>query len=339
MVWLGCAHTNPDYPDRTAATDMLTYGKDAIKAIGFSTIKLYLTSGYATDYPGQAFGSVPTTLTTLAQTTPMAACLADAQFTRYLLTSYTFANGLNSPYNDLTAANLSSEYTEVYNLAVHLLSTYSNKEFILQNAEGDWELLGGTNDHMEVDPIRYTRVAAFMRQRIKAVRDAQAATASTSTVKLALEMNRCLDDYGHRLYRDVLPLIDPDYVFLTIYESINTWGAQAYTEAQIETRLTSTINRIRRVKPNVPIVFSEYTWPQDETQFTTHAMNVGDLIDKVIAMATSLGVKGCVWWQLFDNEEQSPGVPRGFGLYDRNGSSTTPGALSAAGTHLDGLVP
>jgi hypothetical protein len=317
---------------------MLTYGKDAIETLGFGTIKLYLTPGYATDYPGQNFGSVPTTLTTLAQTTPMAACLADAGFTRYLLTTYTFANGLNSPYNDLTSTNLSNEYTEVYNLAVHLLSTYSNKHFILQNAEGDWELLGGVVASAEVDPLRYTRFAAFQRVRLKAVRDAQAATASTSTVKLAIEMNRCLDDYGQRLWRDVLPLVHPDYVFLTVYESINTWGAQAYTEAQIETRLTSTINRIRRVLPNVPIVFSEFTWPQDEAQFTVHGMDVGDLIDKVIAVATSLGVAGCVWWQLFDNEEQSPGVPRGFGLYSRNGSSTTPGALTAAGTHLDGLV-
>lgn len=337
-MWLGCAHTNPDYPDRTAATDMLTYGKDAIKTLGFTTIKLYLTPGYATDYPGQAFGSVPTTLTTLAQTTPMAACLADAQFTRYLLTTYTFANTINSPYHDLTPTNLANEYTEVYNLCVHLLSTYSGKEFILQNAEGDWELLGGVVAGTEIDPIRHARFAAFMRSRLRAVHDAKAATASTSTVKLAIEMNRCLDDFGDRIYRDVLPLISPDYVFLTIYESINTWGNQAYTEAQIEARLTNTVTRIRQVLPLVPIVFSEFTWPQDEAQFTTHNLSVPDLIDKVIAVGDALGVKGAVWWQLFDNEEQSPGTPRGFGIYNRDGSSTTPGTLTDAGSHLETLL-
>lgn len=338
MGFIGCAHTNPKYPDRTAAADMATYGIDTITALGFRTAKIYITPNYATDYPGQNFGAVPVNATQLAQTAPMAAILGDVDLDRIVITTYTFANSVNSPFNTLSPTNLSNEYTEIYNLVTHLRATYSNKTFILQNAEGDWELLGNTIPSSEVDPIRSSRAAAFYRTRRQAVNDACAATSGSSPVYLAVEANRVLDDYGDRLHRDAMRLIKPDFVFFTIYESINTWGSQEFTEGKIEEYLRRTAAKVRREIGDVPMVASEFNWPQDEAQFTVHSLDVPRLIDKVIAVTNDLGFKGCIWWQLFDNEEQSPGVPRGFGVYSRNGIATTPGPLTAAGVYLDTLV-
>jgi len=338
-IWYGCAHAAPQYPVRTTEQDIAIYGTDTIRDLGFDTAKIYLTPTYATVYPNQNFGSTPTNLTELAQTAPMVHILGDITLPRIVITTYTFANTVNSPLTDLTPTNLANEYTEIYNLCVHLLSTYSNKTFILQNAEGDWELLGNVDPGATLDSTKLGRYAAFMKKRIEAVRAAQLATSTTSTVQLAIEMNRVLDNFGYRLYRDVLSKAMPDLISLTIYESINTWTNQAGTEAAIEANLTETVRKIRHALGNtIPIYIGEFTWPQDESSFTSHNLNVPALMDKVISVAESLGIKGAIWWQCFDNESQSPGVPRGFGMYDRNGNSNTPGPLNDAGLHWQEIL-
>jgi hypothetical protein len=336
MVWLGCAHAAGLYPNRTAAADFLTYGANTIKGIGthgFRTIKTYLTSNYASIYPGQNFGSVPVNLTQLAQTAPMVALFSDASFDRHVVTTYTFANGTASPVTAITPTQLTNEYTEVYNLCVYLLSTYSNKQFILQNTEGDWELLRGTDPSIFVSPEYCRNYASFCRIRQRAVRDARNATPSTSTISLAIECNRVHDDNHDNIVSTVLQLIQPDIINYTTYES-TTLGLlpnQTQTEALIASRLKTIVTRIKRVCPDSRVIFSEFAWAQDEPSFLSLGLDVGGLIQCVIDSAAANGVDGCIWWQVFDNEEQSPGVPRGFGLYDRNGSSTSPGPLNNAG--------
>lgn len=341
-AWLGCAHAAGKYPDRTAAADFLTYGATTIRGVGaagFRTIKFYLTPNYATTYPGQNFGSVPANLTQLAQTTPVASILSDVNFDRLVLTTYTFANGIFSPVVTVTPTQLANEYAEIYNLVVHLLSTYSNKRFILQNTEGDWELLRGTDPNVFVSPEYARNYAAFCRVRQNAVRDARNATPSTSTVSLAIECNRILDDNHIGVVSAVLPQIAPDIVNYTTYEA-TTLGLlpnQAQTEALITSRLKTIVTRIRRVAPDARIVFSEFAWAQDEPSFTGLGLNLGQLIQCVIDAANANGVDGCIWWQIFDNEEQSPGVPRGFSLFDRNGNATTPGPRNDAGDKFAAL--
>jgi hypothetical protein len=323
------------------ANDFFSYGIATMKGVGtsgFTTAKTYLTSDYATKYPNQAWGTAPTTLTGLAQTAPYVALFSDTDFPRHILTTYSFANGIFTPVNDVSPTQLANEYTEVYNLGVHLLSTYSDKTFILQNAEADWELLGGVDPEQSVLPSRVRNFQAFIRVRQRAVRDARAATPSSSKVFLAVECNRMLDDKSERMHRSVLTQVKPDIVSLTIYESINTWGTQAFTEATIESNLRRSAKFLQRHLGNQLVMYGEFTWPQDETQFTFHSLDVASLIQKVIDMANTLGVIGVSWWQIFDNEEQSAGVPRGFGIYSRDGNAATPGPLTDAGTKFTTLV-
>lgn len=342
MVWLGCAHVAGKYPNRLAAQDFHSFGVAQIKGVGdgFRTIKTYITPDYATSYPGQNFGSVPVNCTQLAQTAPIVAMLSDDAFDRHVLTTYTFANGIFSPVVAITPTQIANEYTEIYNLCVHLLSTYVGKQFILQNAEGDWELLRGTDPDVFVAPQFARNYSAFIRARQRAVRDARDSTPSTSTIELAVECNRVLDDNHIGLVTSVYPEMAPDIINYTTYEA-TTLGLlpdQAATEALIEANLTRVVTRMRRVLPNTKIIFSEFAWPQDEPSFIGLGLNVGQLIQKVIDVADSLGVAGCIWWQIFDNEIQSPGVPRGFSLYDRNGDSDQPGPINDAGVKFASLL-
>lgn len=65
-----------------------------------------------------------------------------------------------------------------------------------------------------------------------------------------------------------------------------------------------------------------------DTGFLFNNLSVGPLIQKVIDVASTNNFTDAFYWQIYDNEELSPGVPRGYYLIDRTGS------YSAAGTKM-----
>lgn len=212
------------YPQRQGSGDIFQYSVDAIVGLGFSTTMSYANSGFAIDYDGQNFGSTPTTFTELLQTTPYTYLFAQA-IPRHIFQLWTFANGPASdpPAIQASSAQLQNEYQEVYDACVYLLTTYSDKEFIIKNWEGDWQLLTVFDPTQSIDPYRPGRYAAFANARQRAVRDARRDTPSTSKIIYCVELNRCLDDFDLRLHRDVLPFVNPDMVGWSAYEAINYW--------------------------------------------------------------------------------------------------------------------
>ena len=329
MVAHGVAHVGGLYP---IAANFLTRGTTEAAALGFSAIKLYLAPTYATNYPNQTWGGSPATLTALAQ--EAAFVTAIGQFSTVVFNTWSFTNGTaNFWTEDITSTQLANEYTEIYNLAVHLLSTYSNKTFIIQNWEGDWALLGSFSPTADIPSYRTERMAAFLNVKKRAIRAATAATSSTSKILFAVEVNRVLDDAVYRVHSHVVPQVRPDLVSLSLYEAINTWGAgQATAEANIDTLMRSVVRRVRHFYPNAPIYVGEYGWPEEEASFTGISLSVGGLIDKVAEVATELNVRYALYWNHYDNEELSPGNPRGYYIYKPNG------ALSGAGTHFATLL-
>lgn len=314
----GVAFVAGKYPNRSGPQDYFTYCADAAADIGADAVKAYATPTYTTVYPNQTWGASHTTLTGLVQDAAYAAMFSDARLTRFFLNTWTFANGINNKWiNEWTNADDAAEYTEIYNMAVHLLSTYSGKEFVIQNWEGDWALLGSFVFTDEVPPQRANRMACYMRARQRAIRDARAAVTSTSTIVCAFEVNRCLDKQGARVH-EFLDRVRPDAVSFSLYECINTYGAnQAECEANIERLMTRAAFNVRRVLgPQVRLYIGEYGWPEAEPGFSGLGLNLGALIQKVIDTADALGFTDMVFWNLFDNEEQSPGVPRGYYVYD-----------------------
>lgn len=241
-MWVGCAMVASDYPDRTATGDMFEYSVDLIVGLGFSTTMSYSNSGFAQDYTGQVWGLTPTSMVTLMQSDPYVYLFTSSGIDRHVIQVWTFANGPASdpPGVQASSTQLQNEYTEIYNACVHLLSTYSNKEFIIKNWEGDWQLLGDFDPNINVASYRAERYAAFARVRQKAVRDARAAVNSTSTIRYCIEANRCLDDHGYRLHNDVIPFVKPDMVGWSAYEGINYWTVDWVREGQNAGFTTST---------------------------------------------------------------------------------------------------
>lgn len=344
-MWHGCAHTAGLYPDRSGAMDFFTYGANLVKGLGFRTLRFYLSSGYAgRDYIDQTWGAAATSLVALAQKTPVANVLADAGFDRYIISTFAISQPDMAWQGDpgMNVLDYAAEYQEMYDLVVHLLTTYPTKEFIISNWEGDWQLAGGAGRiDTAISPYVLQQYKAYHVARKRAVHDACRATSSSGKVWYTIECNRVLDDFNYRVWTDVLTTVKPDMVSLTIYEAINSgWGSgQAAIEAYIEQLLPEVVKRIRLVVgPAIPIIVGEFGWPQDEAAFNGTSPDVGDLIQKVIDVADAEGCEGCAWWQILDNEEQATDTPRGFGLYDRNGSSSTVGALNDAGTYYQGIL-
>lgn len=189
----GFSHIDGRYP---STSSFLITGFNAGKTMGFSGTKLQLAPNYASVYPTQSWGSTPTTIAELAATTPFQTVLGDAQVNRYYFNTWTFSNGVNHNWtNNISRTELENEYREVYDLGVHLLSTYSNKTFIINQWEGDWALLGSFNERSEIPPYRAERMAANIAIRQRAVEDARKAVSSTSTLLHSVEINRCLDPF------------------------------------------------------------------------------------------------------------------------------------------------
>lgn len=331
-VTRGVALVAPKYP--VGRTDILTYGANLIDGLSpVSSIKFFLSPAYNTlDFPGQTWGGTYTTLAQIVADTAFSTAIAP--FSTVVLNCWTFANGTNNPWvNAVTPTSLSSEYTEIKALADYLLANFSGKTFIIQNWEGDWSLLGVFDPLAPIPPYRAQRMAAFERERARAVRDSRATNTGTSKVLHAIEVNRALDKYGARVTRDVLPLVTPDLVSLSAYEAVNAFVGQpnqAAAEDAIESSLRALVAEVRQyVKPGTHIYLGEFGFPQDEASMA--GFSVSGFLDRIATVCDAVGVSLAIWWQSLDNEEQSLGVPRGYGLWNRNGSSSSVGARNAAG--------
>ena len=156
-------------------------GCNAIWDLGLRTLKVYCTGAYLTNYPLQtAWSSTPTTCTELCQTTQFTTQLSKAWDT-VIMTVFPFVNNPGTVTNwwraECTNAKLLAEYTEIYNLTVHLLTTYNNssKTFILQNWEGDWAFMDAFDADTFTDRKYVDYYAAFLQYRQRAVEDARRA--------------------------------------------------------------------------------------------------------------------------------------------------------------------
>lgn len=320
------------YPDRSGTGDFVTYAADVAGDNGATGLKFEFSESHTTKYPDQDWDGAPTTLTELAQETCFETVFSDARFSRFVINTITFANGVNNDWvNEWPPAADAAEYTEVYNFACHLLSTYSGKAFVIQNWEGDWSLIGSYTASDPVPVDRLARLGSYLRTRQRAIRDARRDTTSSSTIVHAVEVNRCLDLYGDRVHQ-LLHMVRPDAVSFSLYECINTYGANtAATEAIIESRMMRAVFNIRRVLGNnVGLCVGEFGQPELEAGFISLGLDVGALTLKVRSVATTLGFLHCAFWQLFDNEEQSPGVYRGFCVFDDTLTLTDQGTALVA---------
>jgi len=347
-MWHGCTHIAGLYPLRTVQQDFLLYGADLIAGLGFRTIKFEFSIAYnTTKYPNQDFGGTASNFTQLAQTAPFATVFSDARFDRYLLSCFSIDQPLDNAWAGKWTDTVGDAVeTEMYNLAVHLATTYPTKEFVLKNWEGDWQLLNSFNPSDAQRRAWLNAYLDFQRRRQRAVRAAMRVVSTGGRVYYAVECNRVLDDYGLRVHRDVVPVIQPDMVSLSCYEAIEGWTAaggsitdQTAIEADIAAKLASIKTRLTMEgMPNgTPVFLGEFGFPQ-EAPYWPGTLNAVGMLGAVVTNAQALGFTGAVYWQGLSNEEYAAGAPRGFNLWSRNGNSATVGARNALGDYYAGIL-
>lgn len=336
----GVAHVEGQYP--TSAT-FVQDGIDAIKALGpnSKTVKLFLSSDYATKYPNQTGWGTIANMVDLASSPPMAAALADAQITDYFLDIFPWWSNwaaasltnywVNSPVLDGASVLqsfstiLAQEKTAVQNLAAYLLTTYAGtgKRFVLQNWEGDWMLLNSYITTDVVNPNWPTRMAKVLAARAEGVAAARAAsTAIGVSVEFAVEVNRALDP-GRRVHRDVLPYVPHDRVSWSAYEGmvysdVLGTGSIALATAAIDRNMRRFHEEIRKYSDK-PIYIGEFGWPEAEINTTTYPP--GALIQQVLDTAADLGWTHAIYWAIWDNASPY----RGFALIKSDTTDTLAG--------------
>lgn len=345
---LGVAHVQGQYTIPSGSGTQFTDGADVAEACGLPAFKFYCTGNYTADYPLHTFSGAPSNCTQFLQLAEVAAVLARPAFTDFAITLFSFGNPQNNWWRDAGRADnprLLVEYTEVYNAAVHLLTTYNNtgKTFVFQNWEGDWALMDAFVPGTYVKKRDIDYCLAFHSARQRAVRDAMRNTAHTNVAVLyAVEVNRVLDVVDNpgraRLLKDVLNRLRPDVVSYSEYDSfIATYGYganQAEWEALADLHYTRAWRLIKEYAPYSLIQGGEAGFEEARIAIDRPSYNVGDMIRKLVSIAEAEGVKWWYYWQVFDNEVDgtTPEGVKGYYLKKPDGTS------SAAYTALLGLV-
>ena len=340
---LGFAHSGGKYTWPTLSGTQFMDGCNSIYNAGFRSLKIYCTPDYLTkNYPGEtAFSSTPTTCKQLLQTTEFATGLAIG-WDQVIITMFTFANGTTNWWRaQPTSAAFVNEYNEIKAACEHLLSTYNGtgRTFIIQNWEGDWAYMDSFTVNTYVPSEMADRYAAFLGARQRAVEDARKSTASDCTMLNAIEVNRVVDSrlYPHRrrILNDIAKRVKPDIVSYSSYDSTivdqGGWGADYATWLANTTPVfTKALRVIAAAWPGIPIQIGEFGYPEGSEKPV--GRSIGDMVTATCAIAAAANVKTTIYWVVFDNEETSPGVPRGYYLIKPDGST------SAAGTALIALL-
>ncbi len=329
------AHVAPLYG---ATADRLIAGAAGAAADGFPGLKIYLTPNYCgnrnpsrPDYAAQTYASTAyTDLTQLAADPVYDTVFSTPGIDTFYISTWTFFDPADNYYEyNVSSAKLEQEYQEIKDVTEYLCNTYSDKTFVWQNWEGDWQLLNTFDTDANIPSSRMGRYAAYLRARNEGVRDGHRAAAGTTCVaKYAVELNRGLDDWSDRVHKAILPSVQPAVVSFSIYEAINGWqsvGTQADAEASIAWLLPRLVKRVRRYAPFASFQVGEYGFPENRPDFVGAGFDAGALVQKVVDVAAAEGFTDCVFWNYWDNEQQSPGVPVGFYVRRPNGTLSSQG--------------
>ena len=237
-----------------------------------------------------------------------------------------FINGL-SDYDSIRC------YREVYDLAAHLLKTYSGtgKVFYLGNWEGDWHLRWDYDRNKPANPKTIEGMTRWFRVRQKAIDDAKRNTPHNDvSMFYYLEVN--LSDLAvagkECVTNSILPYVNPDYVSFSSYTATNP----PTTEVEMEKTLTEHLNYIEsRIKPKAGIpgkrlFIGEYGWPEIGTYSNEPTVRTPEQVNErakwVMKTALKWGCPFVLWWEMYNNELIRDGVNKGFWLINDKGIKT-----------------
>ena len=293
----------------------LVEGAEKISSLGSPSIFIYMTNGYASDYPdkGQGLFGSPSNLTELASSAAYKEVF-NLPFKMYVITVFTFANGSNIFRDQKSNADVySDEYTEIYNLTKYLYATYAGtgKVFILKNWEGDWFAMRDTYDtSVSIPADNLADVTNWLKARQAAVAAARTAAGDPSDVAVlnATEVNRPSDYFNsglNRLINVVVPAVKADMLTYSSYDTtIEGCGTDSAGESGIKTCLGNMLTDMSKLAADPlglgtrRMLVSEYGLYENNHSAADNLAR----IEGVVSEAKSWGASGAMLWELYDNQ-------------------------------------
>lgn len=308
----------------------------AIRAMGSNLLKFSMSPRYFWENYDVPKDESIQSLAALANEKSFKAVLG-MDFKYYQIWAYEFSQYTTEPKGEKKDENqikfidgLSDEYAakcykEVYDLAVHLLTTYSGtgKVFLLGNWEGDWHLRWDYDRTKPANKKTIEGMTRWLNIRQQAIDDAKKNTphknvslyhyVEVNLSDLAVKGEECVTN-------SILPHINPDYVSFSSYTATNP----PKTEQQMRERLTSHLNYIEskmQPKPGIPgkrLFIGEYGWPQ----ITYTQQQIDERAKWVMRCALEWGCPYILFWEMYNNEILPDGKQKGFWLIDDKGNKT-----------------
>ena len=303
---VGITHVAGDYRFAGPGTPFgdapfLVEGAQHILNLGGRRGFFYLTPQYQTsDYRFDDFGAGPIdNLTDLAKSPPFRK-LFEQPFDQFVFTTYTFGNwewildraqgGQSVPF----AAN--AETAEIAELVAYLAEEYPDKEFILKNWEGDWQLQGNYDINGIPTPERIDEFIEWMHARQAGVVQGRQRAGVAGSIQHAIEFNALSKSVRDRpgVLRDVVRQVESDLVSYSSWETSGRFDTRRMKDAIVF------IERAPAVEGR-KVMIAEFGVPNSPADANDEAH-----ADALLQAFLEMGVNA-FFWQIFNN-----GVPVGL---------------------------
>jgi hypothetical protein len=251
------------------------------------------------------------TLAEIAAKDPTHRAVLDMAFTHFFIWAYPFTT--HGSAGTFKPAERDLEYREMFDLASHLLRTYSGsgKRFYLGHWEGDWHLRPHFDPKQPFPEHFGDNFIAWLKVRQQAIDDAKRDTPHQNVEVWHYTEANLVEPYlkgGQCLANDILPQVDVDFVSYSCYDSL---------QRVIRDDLHATLNHLEsklKPKPSISgkrVFIGEYGFPA--RRYSPEVQNKKS-IETMIA-ALEWGCPFVLYWELYDNEG-TPEKPGGFWLID-----------------------
>jgi hypothetical protein len=249
------------------------------------------------------------TLAEIAEKEPTHRTVLDRPFTHFFLWAYPFTT--HGSAGTFKTAERDLEYREMFDLAAHLLRTYSGtgKKFYLGHWEGDWHLRPHFDPKQPFPEGFGDNFIAWLNVRQQAIDDAKRDTPHQNVEVWHYTEANLVEPFlkgGQCLANDILPQVEVDFVSYSCYDSL---------QRGIRDDLHATLNHIEsKLKPKAGLAgkrvfIGEYGFPA--RRYSPEEQNRKS-IETMIA-AIEWGCPFVLYWELYDNEGTTD-KPGGFWL-------------------------
>lgn len=290
---LGIVHWGGTY--RLTDQDFLYEGAKAIKDMGINHFKMYLGRKSDMLYLTNFQNSTPDKIITQ----PNYQRILNMGFKTIVIVSHGNVSDDNSYYNSKywkqnpSKKLLSRETDQMYKLATEL-GKFPKTKFIITNWEGDNII--DEDGTCEV----YANMVKWFQARQKGVD-----LSGVSNVYHGIEINHVADSLrmGYSsVLTEVVPHVQTDYISYSCYDCSN-FG-----------EFRQAINYIDHIADR-PIIIGEFGTPVNER---SHQESM-DYVNGIFQIMQEYQIELGCYWQIYENEYDEEGNPRGFGLIDPKG--------------------